>query len=77
MIRVLLFANLKDQAGTENVTIEAEKLSVKELLLELQEKYSLSNLEQVMVAVNEEYSTEEDTVKSGDTVALIPPVSGG
>jgi molybdopterin synthase sulfur carrier subunit len=77
MINVLLFAHLKDQAGSERITLEEELLTVKELLAILQESYSLRNLEQVMVAVNEEYSTEEDTVKSGDTVALIPPVSGG
>jgi molybdopterin converting factor small subunit len=30
-----------------------------------------------MVAINEEYANEEDTIQSGDVVALIPPVSGG
>jgi molybdopterin synthase sulfur carrier subunit len=30
-----------------------------------------------MVAVNEEYAEPDDVIKSGDTVALIPPVSGG
>jgi molybdopterin synthase sulfur carrier subunit len=77
MINVLLFAHLKEQAGAEQITINEKLLTVKELLAVLQETYSLRNLEQVMVAVNEEYSTEDDTVKSGDTVALIPPVSGG
>ncbi|WP_456275312.1 molybdopterin converting factor subunit 1 [Bacillus sp. AK128] len=77
MIQVLLFANLKDQAGSEKLTIEATQLTVKELLQTLEEKYSLTSLEQVMVAVNEEYSVGEDIVKSGDVVALIPPVSGG
>nr|WP_272495679.1 MoaD/ThiS family protein [Bacillus pinisoli] len=68
---------MKDQAGAEKVVVDAKELTVKELLQILQEKHSLTNLEQVMVAVNEEYSTSEDLVKSGDTVALIPPVSGG
>ena len=30
-----------------------------------------------MVAVNTEYATESQTLKDGDEVALIPPVSGG
>jgi sulfur-carrier protein len=30
-----------------------------------------------MVAINEEYANEDDKIKSGDIVALIPPVSGG
>ncbi|MFZ3587737.1 molybdopterin converting factor subunit 1 [Bacillus sp. DJP31] len=77
MINVLLFAQLKDQAGTEKLTIDNEKLTVKELLVILEEKYALKSLDHVMVAINEEYSTEEDVISSGDTVALIPPVSGG
>jgi molybdopterin synthase sulfur carrier subunit len=77
MINILLFAHLKDQAGSERITLSEDKLTVKELLDLLMDKYSLTNLENVMVAINEEYSTEEDVVKSGDTVALIPPVSGG
>ncbi len=30
-----------------------------------------------MFAINEEYAVDEDVVKAGDIVALIPPVSGG
>ncbi|KAA0546888.1 molybdopterin converting factor subunit 1 [Bacillus sp. BGMRC 2118] len=77
MINVLLFAHLKDQVGTERLVLEKDKLTVKELLFHLQDKYSLTNTENVMVAVNEEYSVEDDVIKAGDTVALIPPVSGG
>jgi molybdopterin synthase sulfur carrier subunit len=77
MINVLLFAHLKDQAGTERITITKESLTVNELLTTLQKDYSFTNLEHVMIAINEEYSTKEDIVKAGDTVALIPPVSGG
>nr|WP_205603903.1 molybdopterin converting factor subunit 1 [Bacillus mesophilus] len=73
----MLFANLKDQAGSEKITIDEQQVTVKELLEILKEKYSLTNLGQVMVAINEEYSFDDDIVKSGDVVALIPPVSGG
>ncbi len=77
MINVLLFAQLKDEAGTERLILENEKLTVKELLELLKEKHSLMNLDHVMVAINEEYSTDDDVIKSGDTVAIVPPVSGG
>lgn len=30
-----------------------------------------------MVAINEEYANENDIIQTGDTVAMIPPVSGG
>ncbi len=35
------------------------------------------NFDSVMVAVNEEYASAEQILKEGDTVAIIPPVSGG
>jgi sulfur-carrier protein len=34
-------------------------------------------LKHVMFAVNEEYVLDNETIHPGDTVALIPPVSGG
>lgn len=77
MINVLLFAHLKDQVGSEHLTLEHEQMTVRELLDLLKNKYTLTNIENVMVAINEEYSVEEDMIKAGDTVALIPPVSGG
>ncbi|MBM6618781.1 molybdopterin converting factor subunit 1 [Bacillus suaedaesalsae] len=77
MINVLLFAHLKDQVGTDRLTLDQEQMTVKELLELLMDKHSLTNVENVMVAINEEYSVEEDIIKAGDTVALIPPVSGG
>ncbi|MEM5590905.1 MoaD/ThiS family protein [Niallia circulans] len=30
-----------------------------------------------MVAVNEEFAMDEDIVEENDTIAFIPPVSGG
>jgi len=30
-----------------------------------------------MIAVNEEYASSDQVLKEGDTVAIIPPVSGG
>ena len=35
------------------------------------------NLDSIMVAVNEEYTSQDHILKEGDVVALIPPVSGG
>jgi molybdopterin synthase sulfur carrier subunit len=37
----------------------------------------LKGIENSLVAVNEEYAGLADKVKDGDTVAFIPPVSGG
>ncbi|SFA82269.1 molybdopterin synthase subunit MoaD [Lentibacillus halodurans] len=77
MIKVLFFAELQEAAGSEQVSVEANGLSVNELKAKLLSSYKLDNLNHVMIAVNEEYSPEDTVLKSGDVVAFIPPVSGG
>ncbi|MFD2213080.1 MULTISPECIES: molybdopterin converting factor subunit 1 [Bacillaceae] len=77
MIKVLLFAHLQEKIGTDNIVIEKNSLTVKELRDFVSQTYEVGSLENVMVAVNEEYALEEDLVQAGDTVAFIPPVSGG
>ncbi|MGB9944687.1 MoaD/ThiS family protein, partial [Bacillus subtilis] len=37
----------------------------------------LESIDTAMIAVNESYVKENTSVSSGDTVAIIPPVSGG
>jgi molybdopterin converting factor small subunit len=56
--------------------LDFKKISVKDLLEELANSYQLQT-DTFMVAVNEEYADIEDVILEGDTVALIPPVSGG
>ena len=77
MITVLLFAHLQEQFGAEKITIHETELTVGKLKERLETEYNWSNAQRVMVAVNEEYAMDEDIIKNGDTVALIPPVSGG
>jgi molybdopterin synthase sulfur carrier subunit len=31
----------------------------------------------VMVSINEEFATNDDIIHDGETIAFIPPVSGG
>ncbi|MFS0864235.1 molybdopterin converting factor subunit 1 [Fredinandcohnia sp. 179-A 10B2 NHS] len=77
MITVLFFAHLQEMAGTERITIEANEMTISTLKKKLAEEYQLKNLDQIMFAINEEYANEDDAIKAGDIVALIPPVSGG
>jgi sulfur-carrier protein len=77
VITVLFFAHLQDAVGQEKVTIDKASITIADLKNELAAGYSLPDLDNVMFAINEEYATDEDLVKDGDTVALIPPVSGG
>jgi molybdopterin synthase sulfur carrier subunit len=79
-IKVLYFSSIKDKLkkNFEEIDIK-EKATVKELINVLKEKYPQikENLDKALVAVNEEYADDETVLKEGDTVALIPPVSGG
>lgn len=77
MITVLLFAHLQEQFGKEKITVNETELTVGELKERLKTEYNWSDGQRVMVAVNEEYAMDEDMIKTGDMVALIPPVSGG
>ncbi|MDM5297737.1 molybdopterin converting factor subunit 1 [Bacillus pumilus] len=77
MIKVLLFAGLAEKAGKQHIIIQKDKTTVDEIKIELQEVYGVDATQNVMVAVNEIYTRDNDEVRSGDTVALIPPVSGG
>ncbi len=77
MIRVLLFAHLQEKVGKESINIEKNTITVKDIREYMSLTYELGSLENVMVAVNEEYALDDDIVQAGDVVAFIPPVSGG
>ncbi|MCM2674942.1 molybdopterin converting factor subunit 1 [Alkalicoccobacillus plakortidis] len=76
MITVKCFASLEEKIGTHILELSYSEKTVKELVDELQKTYQIE-LDSVMVAVNEEYAEQETIVRAGDTLALIPPVSGG
>ncbi|MFZ0867586.1 MAG: molybdenum cofactor biosynthesis protein MoaE [Candidatus Sulfotelmatobacter sp.] len=79
-VRVLFFGGLKDLAGKSSDLLELpEGALVRDVLAHYvsevpRMKESLASL---AVAVNHEYSGAETGLKSGDEVALLPPVSGG
>lgn len=77
LISVLLFAGLAEKAGKQQIIIQKDQTTVDEIKLELQEVYGVDAAQNVMVAVNERYTRGNTEVRSGDTVAFIPPVSGG
>ncbi|CAH0345016.1 molybdopterin converting factor subunit 1 [Bacillus sp. CECT 9360] len=77
MIKVLFFAHLKDAVGNEEVSVEGTEWTVAELKNKMATDYGLEELNTVMTAVNEEFADDETVLSDGDTVAFIPPVSGG
>ena len=69
----------KDIVGKNSVTLEFDdKLSVQEFRRQLTNVFpGLKEMETYTIAVNEEYAEEEQLLSDNDTIAIIPPVSGG
>lgn len=77
-VKVLLFAGLKQKVGSEFIELKVEdSLDVMSLRENIESAAPSLNGEVYMVAVNENFVRADYLVKAGDTVALIPPVSGG
>ena len=83
MTTVLYFAAAKDAAKTdsEKVALTSETDTVTRLLKHLVQRHKGLDriLESSMITVNLEYVDKdaELSLKDGDEVAIIPPVSGG
>ncbi|RFU62384.1 molybdopterin converting factor subunit 1 [Peribacillus glennii] len=77
MVKVLFFAHLKDEAGQEEISIEGNGFTVAQVKDKIAADLGIATLDSVMTAVNEEFANDETIVSEGDTVAFIPPVSGG
>ncbi|ASS91278.1 MAG: molybdopterin converting factor subunit 1 [Bacillaceae bacterium] len=77
MIRILFFAQLKEQLNKKEMTLPYQEITVKQLRERLEKEYSLPALSSVLFAINEEFAAEDDIIRDGDVVALIPPMSGG
>ncbi len=78
--RVLLFAALREAAGTRELQLELPAgASVQRLKDEVAAAHPVLArlLVNAAVALNEEYVPGDRSIHDGDTVALIPPVSGG
>jgi molybdopterin converting factor subunit 1 len=79
-IQILLFATLKDLAGSNRLTLTlsdgATVTDVRRALI-TQHPRMEANVNAAIAAVNEEYAFPNDVVHNGDQVAFFPPVSGG
>jgi molybdopterin converting factor subunit 1 len=79
-VRVLLFAALREAAGSRELRVElADGADVAALRTALSDVCPSLRpyLENVAVAINEEYADGSRRLQPGDVAALIPPVSGG
>ena len=78
-ITVLLFGISTDLVGASSIDFDLpESSTVGDFKNSLQDQYpSLSQLNSYAIAVNESYASDADKLNENDTVAIIPPVSGG
>jgi molybdopterin converting factor small subunit len=78
-IETLFFGITTDLVNTSSLVVEVNKaLSIAEFKIFLKDKFpQLENINSYAVAVNETYATDDVVLKENDTVAIIPPVSGG
>lgn len=77
-MKVLYFAEIKEILQTDSETIDInESINVDAFKQNLFERHPSINSKKFQVAVNEEFVQDEDIIQPTDTVALIPPVSGG
>jgi molybdopterin synthase sulfur carrier subunit len=78
-VKVLYFSQVKDKIGKNEEEIEFEGKTLKDLVDMLVNKYPDIEdiLKRSMFAVNESYETMDYNLQDNDTIAIIPPVSGG
>jgi molybdopterin converting factor subunit 1 len=80
MIEVLFFGAAADRAGTRQTGLEVrDGATLAEVWPLIVERYpDLGPMGGTLAfAVNGEYARANDTVSTGDEVAVLPPVSGG
>jgi molybdopterin converting factor subunit 1 len=78
-INILAFGIAKEIFGSSSVDVElVNDANVSNLKFLLEKQYpKLKKLATYMVAVNNEYALDRDTIHERDEIAIIPPVSGG
>jgi len=79
-VRILFFATLRDLAGNQEISVDVESgTNVKELKAIVVSLYPSINesVNNILIAVNQEFAFDEDIIPEGAEIGLFPPVSGG
>lgn len=86
LIKVLFFASSRDITGVSSSNVELDDSTTNTIQTLLQEIYrqypelqaAMSNkTSRYSIALNKSYVTANEMLKDQDTVALLPPISGG
>lgn len=77
-VNVLAFGIAKDIFGKSSINVEINEETTGGLKHILEHQYPrLKQLASYMVAVNNEYASDDAILTQRDEIAIIPPVSGG
>jgi molybdopterin synthase sulfur carrier subunit len=77
-VTVRYFAQLRDRRGQEQERIETAATTLRALYDELAARHALPQPPRgIMVAVDDDLARWDADLHAGDTVAFLPPVSGG
>src|SRR6185436_2805603 len=77
VVRVRLFAQLRERAGSSELPLELPEGACVRDALAADAVSSLAGGLPLVMAVNREYASADALLAAGDELALIPPVSGG
>lgn len=76
-MKILCFAHVSEQLGASSLELDLGPMTVDAFLEEFKQRYPNLRLDHVMIAVNEQFVDKTQRIEPHDTVALLPPVSGG
>ncbi|WP_422359898.1 MoaD/ThiS family protein [Reichenbachiella sp.] len=78
-IKVVAFGIARDIIGGRALDLKLEQgMKAHEAMNLLKSRYpAFEQLTSLNLAINEEYVDDDHTIKAGDELVLIPPVSGG
>jgi len=75
-VEIIVFGQLTDITGSASLQVEATA-DTDTLLRTLQRRYPQLTSSKYVVAVNKKIITANTAVSDADTIALLPPFSGG